>query len=135
MLLLPLLLFLAVLAAFGWGVARIVEFPLGYLYFAEPTWRILIGPLQSLTARVAVLIGPLIGMPAVRSGILLHLPHGATFEVTPLCSGVNYLVVGLAIAALIGVVVGALVLFEVDRISRALAVEPAEAPAPIRPRA
>lgn len=102
MLLLPLLLFLAVLAAFGRGVARIVAFPLGYLYFAEPSWRILIGPLQSLTGRAVVLIGPLVGMPAVRSGTLLQLPHGATFEVTPLCSGVNFLVVGLAIAALIG---------------------------------
>src|SRR5882762_4636669 len=34
-LLLPLILFFAVLAAFGSGVARVLAFPLGYLYFAE----------------------------------------------------------------------------------------------------
>lgn len=102
MLLLPVLMFLAMLAACGRGVAHLVAFPLGYLYFAEPTWRILTGPLQSLTARAAALMGPLIGMPVVGSGTLLSLPHGVTFEVTPLCSGVNFLVVGLAIAALIG---------------------------------
>jgi len=102
MLLLPLLMFLAVLAALGAGAARIVAFPLGYLYFAEPTWRILIWPLQHLTVRAAVFLGPLIGMPVVPSGTLLRLPHGVTFEVTPLCSGVNFLVVGLAVAALVG---------------------------------
>jgi EpsI family protein len=102
MLLLPLLLFLAVLAAFGRGFARILAFPLGYLYFAEPTWRILIGPLQALTMRAVVLMSPLTGTPMVPSGTLLRLPHGVTFEVTPLCSGVNFLVVGLAVAALIG---------------------------------
>jgi EpsI family protein len=102
MLLLPLLLLLAVLAAFGRGAARILAFPLGYLYFAEPTWRILIGPLQSLTMRAVVLMSPLTGTPMAPSGTLLRLPNGVTFEVTPLCSGVNFLVVGLAVAALIG---------------------------------
>jgi len=102
MLLLPLLLFFAVLAACGRGVARIVAFPIGYLYFAEPTWRVLIGPLQALTTRAVVLMSPLTGTPMVPSGTLLRLPHGVTFEVTPLCSGVNFLVVGLAVAALIG---------------------------------
>lgn len=102
LLLLPMLMFLAVLAALGRGVAQLVAFPLGYLYFAEPTWRVLIEPLQSLTVRAAVFIAPLIGMPVVASGTLLRLPHGVTFEVTPLCSGVNFLVVGLAIAALFG---------------------------------
>jgi EpsI family protein len=102
MLLLPWLMFLAVLAALGAGAARIVAFPLAYLYFAEPTWRILIWPLQHLTLRAAVFLGPLFGMPVVPEGTLLHLPHGVTFDVTPFCSGVNFLVVGLAIAALIG---------------------------------
>ena len=102
MLLLPLLLFFGVLAAFGRRVASIVAFPLAYLYFAEPTWRILIGPLQSLTVRVVAFIAPLVGMPVVASGTLLYLPRNVTFEVTPFCSGVNFLVVGLSVAALIG---------------------------------
>lgn len=107
MLLLPLLMLLAVLAALGPGAARIVAFPLGYLYFAEPTWRILILPLQYLTVRTAAVLAPLIGMPVTPAGTLLYLPHGVTFEVTPFCSGVNFLVVGLAVAALIGELQGA----------------------------
>jgi EpsI family protein len=101
-LLLPLMLFLAVLAAFGGGVARILAFPLGYLYFAEPMWRVLTGPLQELTVRAVGVIAPLVGMPARIAGSFVFLPGGVTFEVTPGCSGVNFLVVGLAVAALIG---------------------------------
>lgn len=101
-LLLPLMLFLAVLAAFGGGVARILAFPLGYLYFAGPMWHVLTRPLQELTVRAVGLIAPLVGMPVRIAGSLLFLPGGVTFEVTPLCSGVNFLVVGLAVAALIG---------------------------------
>lgn len=75
----------------------------GPLVAALSVWLVLlIGPLQSVTIRAVALIGPLIGMPVVPSGTLLRLPHGVTFEVTPFCSGVNFLVVGLAIAALTG---------------------------------
>ena len=101
-LLLPLILFFAVLAAFGGGVARILAFPLGYLYFAEPPWHVLARPLQELTVRAVGVIAPLVGMPARIAGTLVFLPGGVTFEVTTLCSGVNFLMVGLAVAALIG---------------------------------
>ena len=102
MLLLPLILFFAVLAAFGSAVARLLAFPLGFLYFADPPWQVLTGPLQGLTAHAAGFIAPLIGMPTQIEGNLLHLPGGVTFEVTPFCSGVNFLLIGLALAALIG---------------------------------
>ena len=101
-LLLPLILLLAVLAAFGQGVARICAFPLGYLYLAEPSWHLLIGPMQTLTVRAVGLLAPVLGIPVTIGGNLLYLPHNVTFEVTPLCSGVNFLAVGLAVAALIG---------------------------------
>jgi len=101
-LLLPLILFFAVLAAFGWGVARLLAFPLGFLYFAEPPWHVLTGPLQELTVHAVGVIAPLVGMPARIAGSVMYLPGGVTFEVTPLCSGVNFLVVGLAVAGLIG---------------------------------
>lgn len=102
MLLLPLLLFLAVLAAFGAGIARLAAFPLAYLYFAEQPWDVLVSPLQVLTIRAVGLIAPLLGMPTTVTGNLLALPHDVTFEVTRYCSGLNFLVVGLAIAALLG---------------------------------
>lgn len=102
MLLLPLILFFAVLAALGGGSARILAFPIAYLYFAEPPWHLLTAPLQALTLQAVRVLAPLVGMPARVAGNLVHLPGGVTFEVTPLCSGVNFLVVGLAVAALIG---------------------------------
>jgi EpsI family protein len=102
LLLLPLLVLLTVLAACGGGAARVVAFPVGYLYFAEPAWRVLTWPLQALTVQAVRVLGPLVGLPVESSGTLLHLAHGVTFEVTPLCSGVNFLLVGLAVAALIG---------------------------------
>lgn len=104
---LPMLMFLAVLAAYGRGAARVIAFPLGYLYFALPSWYLLTAPLQSLTIRAVAVIGPLIGIPLTVSENYLRLPGDATFEVTPLCSGVNFLVVGLALAALIGELQGA----------------------------
>ncbi len=104
---LPMLMFLAVLAAYGRGAARVVAFPLGYLYFALPPWYVLTAPLQSLTIRAVAVIAPLIGIPITVTDSYLRLPGDAIFEVTPLCSGVNFLVVGLALAALIGELQGA----------------------------
>lgn len=100
--LLPLILSLAVLAVFGKQAARIAAFPIGYLYFAEPVWHLLIGPLQQVTIRVASAVVPVLGIPVTTAGSILNLPRGISFEVTPLCSGVNFLVVGLAVAVLIG---------------------------------
>ena len=107
MLLLPLIFLLVVLAAFGRGAARICAFPLAYLYFAEPTWHVLIASMQGLTIRAVGVLAPVLGMPVRIAGNLLYLPPNITFEVTALCSGVNYLAVGLAVAALIGELQGA----------------------------
>lgn len=102
MLLLPLICILVVLAAFGRGAAAICAFPFAYLYFAEPPWHVLISPMQTLTIRTVGVLAPALDMPVTIAGNLLYFPRGVTFEVTPLCSGVNFLVVGLAVAALIG---------------------------------
>lgn len=100
--LLPLVLLAAVLATFGQAAARIAAFPVGYLYFAEPLWHVLIRPLQELTVQVVGVIVPVIGMPVTIVGDVLNFSGGVSFEVTPICSGINFLVVGLAAAALIG---------------------------------
>jgi exosortase len=105
--LLPLVLLTAVLAAFGTAAARSVAFPLGYLYFAVPVWQVLIEPLRQLTIRVVGAIAPILGMPVTIVGNILYFPRNISFEVTPLCSGVSFLVVGLAVAALIGELQGA----------------------------
>jgi EpsI family protein len=99
---LPVLIWLAVLAAFGVSVARIVAVPIGYLYFAMPAWNLLSAPLQELTLRMVAVLAPAIGLPATVSGALVSFPNGAQFVVTLACSGVAFLTQGLAVAALLG---------------------------------
>lgn len=100
--LLPPLILLAVLAAFGTQAARAVAFPVAYLYFSMPGWGVLSPALQGLTVRVVGVIAPLMGLPAHVAGDTVSVSGVAVFEITPACSGVNFLVVGLAVAALIG---------------------------------
>jgi EpsI family protein len=59
-------------------------------------------PLQYLTARAVGLLIPVLGLPATVQGTLVAFPNGTTFEVTPLCSGLEFLVQGLAVATLLG---------------------------------
>ncbi len=95
----PLIFWLAVLTAFGWGVARLLLFPVGYLYFAEPIWYG--GPLQHLTVRVMRVALTVTGPPAVIVGDVIHIPNG-TFLIEEGCSGLHFMIVGLAVAALYG---------------------------------
>lgn len=101
-LVLPALMLSAVLAVFGTAVARIVAVPIGYLYFATPAWNLLGEPLRALTVEVVRVVAPVLGLPATITGTQVAFPNGATFIVTPACSGVGFLVEGLAVAALLG---------------------------------
>lgn len=101
-LMLPALVFVGAWAAFGWAVTRAIAVPIGFLYFAMPTWNLLAAPLQSLTIRIVRLLAPLIGVPAAISGSWISLPDGLSFNVTLTCSGIGFLVQGLAVAALVG---------------------------------
>jgi EpsI family protein len=102
LLMLPAVIWLAVLAAFGSRVARTVAVPIGYLYFAMPAWNLLSVPLQELTVRMVALLAPVIGLPATVSGTVFAFPNGARFVVTLACSGVGFLAQALAVAALLG---------------------------------
>jgi exosortase len=101
LLMLPAILLLAVFAALGWRATRVLGFAIGFLGFALPAWGTLGDPLQILTAWAVGVIAPAIGLPVRMSGFLAYLPNG-TFEVARGCSGINFFVVGLAIAALLG---------------------------------
>jgi exosortase len=103
LLMLPPVVLVAVLAAFGAAVARAVAVPVAFLYFAVPAWNILLGPpMQTLTLWVTRNMMPLLGLPASFQGNLINFQGGITFEVTPACGGVSFLVQGLAIAMLLG---------------------------------
>ena len=102
LLLLPVLMGLAVFAALGVQAAWIAAFPIGYLYFAVPAWGILAGPLQALTAHAVGVLATLIGIPAHLHGDLVVLPGIGSFVIELSCSGVNFVSIGLATAALLG---------------------------------
>lgn len=106
LLLFPAILWLAVLAAFGFAAAWHVAFAIGYLYFAIPVWSHINGVLQNLTTVMAFGMLRLVGVSAYTQGNVIHIPAGA-FEVAGGCSGLHYFEVGLAIATLLG---------EVDRV-------------------
>jgi EpsI family protein len=97
--LLPLIFWLAVTAAFGWNVGRLMLFPVGFLYFAVNIWYG--NPLRELTVRVMRGLLAVTGPPAVVEGDVIHLSNG-TFLIEEGCSGLHFMIVGLAVAALYG---------------------------------
>ena len=97
----PALMTLGIAAALGWKAARWAIFPLGFLYFAVPSWDVLIAPLQSVTVMVIGAVAPLVGIPGHVEGDLFVTSVG-TFEIGRGCSGVNFFAIGLAVAALLG---------------------------------
>jgi len=99
----PVVLWCAAFALFGWPVARLLLFPIGYLLFAVPVWEPLSPPLAELTLHVVNAWLVFTDIPGVVEGRLVTLPNGV-FEITDGCSGVHFLVVGLAVAAFYGAV-------------------------------
>ncbi len=99
--LLPALFWLAVTAAFGMRVGRLLAFPVAFFYFAVPSWSQLADPLQQLTVVVMHGFLDVTGPPALIDGDLVRIPNG-TFVVEEGCSGLHFMIVGLAVAALHG---------------------------------
>lgn len=94
--LLPPMLLAALAALAGRGVARTLAWPVLFVYFALPPWWAINAPLQELTARVANGLVAVTGVPAYVSGNRFELPAGIV-EVANGCSGLNYLMVALAL--------------------------------------
>jgi len=101
LLLLPLILLTAIVAALGWQAARVVLFPLAFLYFAMPVWSDLVGILQHLSIQANALLIWVTGLPAYITGDIVQVPAGR-LEIEEGCSGLHFLIVGLAMAALYG---------------------------------
>jgi EpsI family protein len=99
--LMPPIILVAVLAAFGPGVARVVLLPIGYLYFAIPIWDQLIPALQSITTDVAESVLGALGVPVSIEGYHVTVPAGR-FTIAEGCSGKRYLIVALAVAVAAG---------------------------------
>jgi exosortase len=97
----PAIFWLAAAAAFGRAVGRLLVFPVAFFYFAVPSWSQLSMPLQSLTVvAMRVLLG-ITGPQALILGDRIQIA-GGTFVVEEGCSGLHFMIVGLAVAALHG---------------------------------
>ena len=92
-----------VLFNYGWGVFRIVLFPILFLLFMVPVPDTLLGlvgfPLQLFVSNVSARLIDFYGLPVYVEGNLLHFAR-YSFEVTEACSGIRSLVSFLAIGAL-----------------------------------
>jgi exosortase len=97
----PVLFWLAAAAAFGWPLARLLIFPVAFFCFALPSWAQLGNPLQELTVLAVRLLLSVTGPSAVISGDVIHIPNGS-FRIEEGCSGLHFMIVGLAVAALHG---------------------------------
>lgn len=101
LLLLPLILYAALVAAFGRRIARAAAFPIAFLYFAMPFWGDINFLVQALSAKATGVLLWLTGLPAYMDGDFIRLP-GGSIEIAKSCSGLHEFIVGLALAALYG---------------------------------
>ena len=99
--LLPALVFGAFIAAYGFQAARRNWLPFAFLYFAVPLWDVLNPLLQSLSSFAVRLMLRTAGIPVFFSGNTFTLPAGS-LEIAGGCSGLHFLIVGIAIAVLYG---------------------------------
>jgi exosortase A len=89
----------AVWALLGRAKARVLAFPLAFLFFAVPFGQSLIGPLRDFTASFAVHALTLSNVPAVLEGRTISLPT-ATWNVAEACSGIRYLFSSLVVGTI-----------------------------------
>jgi exosortase A len=83
----------------GWRAARLLLFPLGFLFFAVPFGEFLLPWLMARTADFTVLALRATGIPVYREGLQFVIPSG-TWSVVEACSGVRYLIASLMVGAL-----------------------------------
>ena len=90
----------AVFAILGLRVAIQLAFPLLYALFLVPFGDEIVAPLQMVTARIAVGLTHLSGVPATLQGFYIDTPAGR-FIVAEECSGVKFLIAMVALGTLV----------------------------------
>ncbi len=90
----------AVVAIMGPEISRGLTFPLAYMLFLVPLGEGLVPPLQTLTAKICMVLLDLVGIPAHIEGVFITIPNG-WFEVAEACSGVKFLVAMAAYGVLV----------------------------------
>lgn len=93
------LVVLAVPALFGWRIARVIAFPLLFLFFCVPFGDFLLPTLMEWTADFTVFALRLSGVPVYREGLQFVLPSG-NWSVVEACSGIRYLTASVTVGSL-----------------------------------
>ncbi|MGN3973125.1 exosortase A [Tsuneonella sp. SYSU-LHT278] len=89
----------AAIGLLGLRTALVLAFPLAYAGFLVPFGDEIVPALQHVTARLAVALTHLSGVPAVIDGLTIDTP-GGRFLVAEECSGVKFLMAMVAITSL-----------------------------------
>lgn len=90
----------AVVTVLGPAVARALLFPLVYVIALVPMGEGLEPPLQTLTARMCMVLLHAAGIPARIQGVFITVP-GGWFEVAEACSGAKFLIAMIAYGVLV----------------------------------
>lgn len=90
----------AVAVMLGRGAVAGLLFPLFYTVFLVPAGDMLVPPLQTLTARMCMLLLGLVHVPAHLDGVFITTPAG-WFKVAEACSGAKFLIAMIALGALV----------------------------------
>jgi exosortase A len=86
-------------AVMGHRLARVLAFPLFFLFFAVPMGEGLIAPMMDFTASSTVWLIELTGIPVYREGLNFALPTG-NWSVVEACSGVRYIIASVTVGVL-----------------------------------
>jgi exosortase A len=89
----------AAVALLGPRVSAALAFPLGYMLFLVPFGEELVPLLQLVTARMAMALLALSGVPALLDGVFITTQAGY-FKVAEACSGIKFLIAMAAFAVL-----------------------------------
>lgn len=91
----------AVVTLLGTAVARGLVFPIAYSFFLVPFGEELVPFLQTITAKMSMVMLGWANIPAFIDGIFISTPTGY-FEVAEACSGIKFLIAMVAYGALVG---------------------------------
>jgi exosortase A len=89
-----------VFALLGRNVARGLAFPFFYMFFLVPFGEEIVPLLQTITAKMCMVLLALVNVPAKIDGIFITTA-GGYFKVAEACSGVKFLIAMVALGALV----------------------------------
>lgn len=93
------MLVLSVPALLGWDVARVLMFPLGFVFFCVPIGEFMTPSLMNWTASITVAALRASGIPVYQQGLQFVIPSG-NWSVVEACSGIRYLIASVMVGTL-----------------------------------